>query len=70
MSLNVTAAALSESGKELSRNWEAARVHWRDTKADHFESEYLDAMPSVIGKSAEGMAGIERFLRQVRRECE
>lgn len=70
MSLKATAAALSESGKELSRNWDEVRVHWRDAKADHFESDYLEAMPSVIGKSLEGMGGIERFLRQVRSECE
>ncbi len=70
MSARGCSATLAQVGKDLAQEWQHAKIHWRDMKASEFERNYLDELPSLIGKSREALEELDRFLRKVRSDCE
>ncbi|MGH8046659.1 MAG: hypothetical protein ACREKL_05400 [Chthoniobacterales bacterium] len=70
MSAKGCSSTLAQSAKNLSAEWQETQVHWRDAKAAQFQREYLDELPSLIGKSREALDELDRLLRKVRSDCE
>jgi hypothetical protein len=70
MSAKGCSSTLAQVGKDLAVEWQEAKAHWRDAKAVEFEQRYLNELPALIAKSREAMEELDRFLRQVRSDCE
>ncbi len=45
MSARGCSSTLAQVGKNLSFEWEEAKVRWRDAKAEEFERTYLNELP-------------------------
>jgi hypothetical protein len=56
--------------RELSRKWNDTKEHWRDSKSDEFEREYLADLLSDVERAMPILEELDRLISTVRRECE
>ncbi|MGV3663235.1 MAG: hypothetical protein ACO1TE_23890 [Prosthecobacter sp.] len=61
---------LIQPARELSEQWHAVSVHWRDAKAQEFEKLYLEQIPALVNKTGAAMNEIEVLLKKIRKDCE
>ena len=70
MSAKGCSSTLAQAAKNLSAEWEETHAHWRDGKSIEFRREYLDEIPSLVGKSREVLEELDGLLRRIRSDCE
>lgn len=63
-------ATLVQAIKDLRRNWEAVKEHWRDVKSEEFEQKYLDRLPGLTSRTSLAMDDVEALIRKVKLDCE
>ena len=61
---------LIQTGRELSEQWYATKVHWRDAKALEFEKRYLEPLPGLVSKVGAVMNELEVLLKKIHKDCE
>lgn len=61
---------LIQPARELSEQWHAVSMHWRDAKAQEFEKVYLDPIPGLVNKTGAAMNELEVLLKKIRKDCE
>ena len=70
MNTRSSATNLVGAVKQLTTEWEAAKTHWRDVKAQEFERAYLEQLPGQIARAMAAIDEIDLLLRKVRADCE
>lgn len=63
-------ATLVQAIKDLHRNWEAVKEHWRDAKSEEFGQKYLDRLPGLTSRTSLAMDDVEALIRKVHLDCE
>lgn len=61
---------LIQNARELSEQWHATKLHWRDAKALEFEKTYLEPLPGLMTKTGTMINELENLLRKIRKDCE
>ena len=70
MSLNAGKSRLAGTTRELLLQWEEAKNHWRDQKADEFEKKFLEELFVYADKTAVVIEKLDEVLKKVRSDCE
>lgn len=61
---------LIQTARELSEQWCATKVHWRDAKALEFEKRYLEPLPGLVSNAGAVMNELEVLLKKIHKDCE
>lgn len=70
MNLNANKSRLASSTRELARQWEQAKNHWRDQKSEEFQKKYLEELFLYSDKAVLVMEKLDELLKKVRSDCE
>jgi hypothetical protein len=70
MSASGSASSLAQAARELAVEWDQAKSHWRDLKAQEFEKTYLEPLPGYVQSSIAVMTEVELLLKKIRNDCE
>ena len=54
---------------DLKRDWQIARLDWRDQARDQFEADYLRELESAAVAAVRSMTELTLLMRRVVREC-
>jgi hypothetical protein len=65
-----SASNLQEAMKGLGGAWDQTRSQWRDVKAQEFERDYLDRLPSDVARAITVMEEISVLLKKIHNDCE
>jgi hypothetical protein len=56
--------------RELLRNWEATKEHWRDAKSREFEQRFIEVLVNGVHAASPNIERVERIVNKVRSDCE
>ena len=70
MRLNASKSRLGAVSKELSRQWEATKVAWRDQKAIEFEQKYLLPLFESVDNAVTAIEKLDKVITKVRKDCD
>jgi len=70
MSINNSRTRLEMLTKELLRQWDDTKAHWRDAKAQEFERLYLQELASRADKATAMIDKLDALLKKVKDDCE
>jgi hypothetical protein len=70
MSLSANAKVISSATRELARQWEHAKLSWRDAKSAEFEREYLVELFAGVDRASATLDELERLIARMKKECE
>lgn len=70
MSTAGSAANLVQAARDLSNQWQQAKVYWHDVKSQEFERNYIEGLPIQVEHAVAAMEELENILRKVRSDCE
>jgi hypothetical protein len=65
-----SASNLQEAMKGIGAAWEHTRSQWRDAKAQEFERQYLERLPSDMARAITVMEEISVLLKKIHDDCE
>jgi hypothetical protein len=61
---------LAAATRELWRRWLEAKTHWRDTKSDEFERQFLAELVAVVERTGPAFDRLDKVVATIREECE
>ena len=67
MSLKASKAKLARASKDIATQWQEVRAHWRDQKAQQFETEYIAPLPDSISSAVVIIDELDNVLRKIRK---
>jgi hypothetical protein len=70
MNLNAEKSRLDNLTKELSRQWEETKNHWRDQKSLEFEKKYMEDLFAYTDKALLVIEKLDEVLKKIRSDCE
>ncbi len=70
MSVQAGRTQLVTATKDLMLNWEQTRQHWRDSRSDEFERNYLAGLLPAVERAAGAISELGVVLARIRHECE
>ena len=54
---------------ELEKDWQIARLDWRDEARRHFEEDFIKAFGPAVRMAATSSSSLTTLLKRVVREC-
>ena len=70
MNIGGDGKVLSATTRELWRKWLEAKTHWRDTKSDEFEHQFLTELVAVVERTGPAFDRLDKLVTTIRDECE
>lgn len=68
--MSAAGTRLSSISKELHLKWEQTRESWNDSRAQEFDSKYMQELFAQCDRSLDVIANLEKLLARIRKECE
>lgn len=70
MSVSTGRAQLAALTKQLDRQWQQTREHWRDAKAAEFEKKYIGELSAVVTAAVNHTEDLAKLIAKIRSDCE
>ena len=70
MNVSTNGKVVLAATRELSRKWNDTKRHWRDSKTEEFERNYLAELFADVERAIPIMEELDKLISTVRRECE
>ena len=70
MNISGDGKVLAGATRELWRKWLEAKTHWRDTKSDEFERQFLSELVAVVERTGPAFDRLDKVVATIREDCE
>ena len=70
MNISGDGKVLAAATREFWRRWLEAKTHWRDTKSDEFERQFLAELVAVVERTGPAFDRLDKVVATIREECE
>lgn len=70
MNLSATRTRVESLTREILRSWDETKNHWRDSKAEDFDAQYIQELAARASKATAAIEKLDQLLTRVRNDCE